>query len=345
MKRFVFAFIAAIAFLLPIAARAQAEAEVSINFFYDNLSSQGNWIEVADLGYCFQPNLAANNRNWRPYTDGYWAYTDEGWTWVSYEDFGWATYHYGRWTRLTDYGWIWVPGDEWAPAWVSWRMGGDYVGWAPLPPSANRVSEGRAITGHVDIEFDIGPRSYNFVDVRYIGEPVLRNRIIESQRNVTIISSTVNVTNITYRDAQIYNYGPDFNRLNRYSIRPIQRLSIERENNIGANTRANGHNFNRVNGNHLVVVAPTIQQSEEKLVPKRVKTKVPQPQFEHGWQGIANQQQVQAEMKKENRQNIPPPNFQPEKFHAARPPQPNEKPAAIESAAQKRDDQNKPNRP
>jgi hypothetical protein len=31
-------------------------------------------------------------------------------------------------------GWLWVPGYQWAPAWVSWRYGGDAVGWAPLAP-------------------------------------------------------------------------------------------------------------------------------------------------------------------------------------------------------------------
>ena len=80
-------------------------------------------------------------RNWRPYADGYWAYTDVGWTWVSNEDFGWATYHYGRWARLRDHGWVWVPGREWGPAWVSWRTGGDYVGWAPLPPRRGEVAK------------------------------------------------------------------------------------------------------------------------------------------------------------------------------------------------------------
>ena len=93
---------------------------------------------MADYGYCFQPNVAVSNADWRPYADGYWAYTDVGWTWVSYEDFGWATYHYGRWADLAGYGWVWVPGYEWGPAWVSWRTGGDYVGWAPLPPVADR---------------------------------------------------------------------------------------------------------------------------------------------------------------------------------------------------------------
>jgi hypothetical protein len=118
--------------LLPLAPRVEAETEVSLNFFYDNLSPYGSWIDVAGYGYCFQPSVAVDNADWRPYADGYWAYTNVGWTWVSYEDFGWATYHYGRWTDLADYGWVWVPGYEWGPAWVSWRTGGDYVGWAPF---------------------------------------------------------------------------------------------------------------------------------------------------------------------------------------------------------------------
>jgi hypothetical protein len=34
----------------------------------------------------------------------------------------------------TEPGWVWVPGDEWAPAWVEWRVGGGLVGWVPLGP-------------------------------------------------------------------------------------------------------------------------------------------------------------------------------------------------------------------
>ena len=316
MKSLLFAFTMMTGLALPLTPRAQAETEVSLNFFYDNLSGQGNWIDVADYGYCFQPNVAVGHDNWRPYSDGYWAYTDDGWTWVSYEDFGWATYHYGRWTQLTEYGWIWVPGYEWGPAWVSWRTGGDYVGWAPLPPAADRVYEGRAITGHVDVEFDIGPRSYNFVDVRYIGEPVLREHIFAPEHNVTIINRTVNVTNITYNNSTVYNYGPDYNRLNQYSARPIQRLSLRRETTVGPNFATQGggrHNFNRVNGNQLMVVAPAIQRSQRRIAPQQVKTQVKQPRIEHGWTGITNRQQIQAEMKKENARNIAAPSFQPQK--------------------------------
>jgi hypothetical protein len=64
-------------------------------------------------------------------------WSDQGWTWLSDEPYGWATYHYGRWYQDSEIGWAWVPGNDWAPAWVSWQEGNDYVGWAPLPPGAN----------------------------------------------------------------------------------------------------------------------------------------------------------------------------------------------------------------
>ena len=93
----------------------------SYNTFYTKLEPYGAWREISDYGYVWQPKQAQHSRNWRPYTNGRWVYTDAGWTWDSEEPFGWATYHYGRWTRLRNVGWVWIPGDEWAPAWVAWR--------------------------------------------------------------------------------------------------------------------------------------------------------------------------------------------------------------------------------
>src|ERR1700748_2537305 len=119
MKRMIF-FLAIMTLTVIGAPRAKAEVDVSVNFFYDNLND-GDWFEVGDYGYCWQPRFAARGQWWRPYAGGDWGSTGVGWTWVSYEDFGWATYHYGRWARLRDRGWVWVPGTEWGPAWVSWR--------------------------------------------------------------------------------------------------------------------------------------------------------------------------------------------------------------------------------
>jgi len=303
-------------FLLPAMRQAEAGTDISIDFFYDNLGSDGSWVEVADYGYCWQPSIAVSNSSWRPYADGYWAYTDVGWTWVSYEDFGWATYHYGRWTRLRDRGWFWVPGRAWGPAWVSWRTGGDYVGWAPLPPRGGGEDyDDRPINGQVDVEFDIGPASYNFVDVRYIGEPVLRERIFEANLNITYVSATVNVTNISYTNSTVYNYGPDYNTLSRYSTRPIRRMTLEHDANVDLSVAARSNGLTRVQGDKLIIAAPPrLQKPPKPIAPKMVKEKIAKPTFEHGWSDVSDpraQAELKRKMKGENPKNIPPSSIKP----------------------------------
>lgn len=315
MKR-LFLAAAILALTIPAFEQAEARSDVSIDFFYDNLGEGGNWIEVADYGYCWQPSVAVSNRSWRPYSDGYWAYTDVGWTWVSYEDFGWATYHYGRWLRLRGRGWVWVPGREWGPAWVSWRTGGDYVGWAPLPPrrAGDIFVDFSPITARVDIDFDIGPAYYNFIDVRYIGEPVLRERIFAPEQNVTYITKTVNVTNITYTNSIVYNHGPDYNTLSRYSTRPIQRLSLQRETTTDPVAAAQSKSLMKVQGDKLVVAAPQqFQKPSKPVAPKVVKEKLAQAPVERGWEPVGDQKaqaELKEKIKKEDPKSVPPPTAQ-----------------------------------
>lgn len=321
MKRILLA-LAIVTLVLPALRQAEARTDVSIDFFYNNLGS-GSWVELGNYGYCWQPTVAVSNRHWRPYADGYWAYTDVGWTWVSYEDFGWATYHYGRWTRTRDRGWFWIPGREWGPAWVSWRTGGDYVGWAPLPPSGGGevVYEGRAITGAVDVEFDIGPSYYNFVDIRYIGEPVLRERIFAPEQNYGYINQTVNVTNITYNNSTVYNYGPDYNTMSQYSTRPIQRLTLQRQLSGDLSAAAQSGAMTRVQGNQLMVAAPMqFEKAAAAVAPKTVKEKIEQPTIEHGWAGMDDpkeQAKLKSKMKAENSKEVPPPTMKPNPAAAA----------------------------
>jgi len=308
MKKLLLAF--ALTFLLsPFAPQANSQ-DVSVDFFYNNLNG-GSWIEVGNYGYCWQPDIVVSDPSWRPYADGYWAYTDLGWTWVSYEDFGWATYHYGRWVRLADYGWVWVPGYHWGPAWVSWRFGGGYCGWAPLPPETEFVYESRPLTGHLDVEFDIGPAYYNFVDVRYIGEPVLRSRIVPYEQNITYVTETVNVTNITYKNKTVYEYGPDLNTVNQYSNRPVQTLKLERQTNVDVATAAKSGGLTKVQGNALVVAAPPeIKKPAATPAPPAVKAKVQQPKIEKGWSvaGDENaQKQLKEKIKTQDLKKVPPP--------------------------------------
>lgn len=101
--------------------------------FYAPLSAYGEWISVPAFGKCWHPR--GLEAGWRPYTRGAWIWTDVGWYWASDEPFGWAAYHYGSWVDDSSYGWVWIPGLDWAPAWVTWRFSEDYIGWAPCGPN------------------------------------------------------------------------------------------------------------------------------------------------------------------------------------------------------------------
>jgi uncharacterized membrane protein YgcG len=135
---------------------------VTVDTFQAPLAAHGQWVASASYGQVWRPYAGAG---WRPYYYGRWEWTDEGWLWVSDEPFGWAVYHYGRWAWDAAYGWVWVPGTQWAPAWVTWRYGGDAIGWAPLAPG-----------------FSIYVTSYPYYDywwtfvptVRFVGMPVHR---------------------------------------------------------------------------------------------------------------------------------------------------------------------------
>jgi hypothetical protein len=108
----------------------QQNVQTNFDTFHDGLSPYGSWEYDSTYGQVFYPNVGYG---WRPYTYGRWVMTDYGWTWVSEEPFGWATFHYGRWWwNPYRHAWGWVPGYEWAPAWVVWRYGDASVGWAPL---------------------------------------------------------------------------------------------------------------------------------------------------------------------------------------------------------------------
>jgi hypothetical protein len=143
---------------------------------------------------------------WRPYSDGHWVWTDDGWYWASDEPWAWATYHYGRWYCDDYYGWVWMPGYEWAPAWVEWRYGGDYVGWAPLSPyavfSANWGVHYR--------RYWATPYNYwSFVDCRYMGSHDLRRYVYGTGDNTRFIGRTRTAGSVRYDNGRIITRGPE----------------------------------------------------------------------------------------------------------------------------------------
>ena len=88
----------------------RGHASVDLGFFYDSLASYGNWIERPSYGWVWTPRDVS--ASWRPYQAGHWVWSDEGWTWLTDEPYGWATYHYGRWYQDPEIGWAWVPGKD-----------------------------------------------------------------------------------------------------------------------------------------------------------------------------------------------------------------------------------------
>jgi hypothetical protein len=159
--------------LTPAAAQISDDAQIA-------LEQYGSWRPHPRFGEVWVP--AAVPPDWRPYQYGHWVYTDEwGWYWVSDDveaDWGWVVYHYGRWAFEPGFGWYWVPGDEWGPAWVNWRYGDQYAGWAPLPP--DELIE----------TYELQPAYWVFVPTRFIAAPRWRSYSVPPYRRSVILRET-----------------------------------------------------------------------------------------------------------------------------------------------------------
>ena len=281
MKRFI--VLLTFAFLAAGLPRMRA-ADLSVDVFYDQLQPYGDWVDAGEYGYAWHPRDVGDD--WRPYTDGHWAYTDAGWTWLSEEPYSWAVYHYGRWANVNDIGWIWVPGTEWGPAWVSFRTDKRHIGWAPLPPEARFGRETRTISSWSDSYYDIGPSEYSFVEVRNFGAPRLREFIVPPRQNVTIISETTNITDIRVENNVVYNGGPQYDVITRETAQPIPRLRLDRRTEIAVTDRAAFRNT--VQGNSVSVVAPIFQPAAGNAAPQKVSRKMANVQVNRGWRDVSD---------------------------------------------------------
>jgi probable HAF family extracellular repeat protein len=250
-----------------------AESSDSLNVFYDQLTPMGEWCDCGDYGHVFRPRVP---HGWRPYCNGHWVWTDAGWYWDSDEAFGWACFHYGRWIHEADC-WCWVPGAEWAPAWVSWRTGPEHCGWAPLPPDAG-FGPGIGIGSWCDNAYGLGPGAYFFIAFSHFTARNYDPYILPPEQNVTIIKNTVNVTNITYNKSIVNNYGPSVATIQQKTgavIKPVA-LAYQPGKTPGSS----------ISNGVLKVTGPgtKLNPVATKLPPATIKN--PHPVVDKGWKGV-----------------------------------------------------------
>ena len=206
-----------------VSTRAQ-QVSVSFQVFYDELQPYGSWFNHPDFGYAWMPNV---DSDFTPYlTNGYWAVTQYGNTWVSHYNWGWATFHYGRWYYDDFYGWIWVPDTEWAPAWVVWRNGGGYYGWAPLSPGL-----------HFSLTINLFGRIPNhcwvFVPNQYVWHESVYSYCAPRNQNINIVNNTTYVTNYYNNERHSYFTGPSHDDIEKVTNRPVKIHRMEEEDRPG----------------------------------------------------------------------------------------------------------------
>lgn len=211
--------------------------DVSYQTFYDQLSPYGQWIQDPDYGYVWMPEAGPD---FKPYaTNGHWVYTDEGWAWDSGYPWGWAAFHYGRWFFRDGYGWMWMPGNEWAPAWVSWRNSDDYYGWAPMEP-------GISVSVAYSSGYNPPPHYWCFVPHQYVASPQVNNYYVRETNNVTIINRTTVINNVTvinnnnHFGNNRYGAGPDPGEVGRFSGRQLRPTPIRDSRAPGGNVSGGG---------------------------------------------------------------------------------------------------------
>lgn len=219
-------------------------ADLDINYAYDYLAPYGDWVNMDPYGYVWVPRHMGYR--WRPYSDGRWAWTDYGWTWIDNSAWGWIPFHYGRWNMDNDIGWYWVPGTTWGPAWVTWRSNDMYMGWAPLPPGV----ELRAGMDFASLRIDIPGSFWIFIGGSHFLDPQINSYVLPYERSVTIVNNTTIYNNFGFKGNRFTNDGVGMDHIRRLTGRDAPRYTLQDARQPG---RA------RITGNEVQAYAPSFK--------------------------------------------------------------------------------------
>lgn len=250
MKRMIIKSLFGIGLFLTI-GYARPGFDINFNVFYNELSPYGEWIDFDDNLIVWRPDNV--DRNWKPYSMGRWRWTGDGWYWDSYEPFGWATYHYGRWHFDDYYGWVWMPDYDWAPAWVEWRYSSDYIGWAPLPPYA-KFRRGYGIS--FSIHWRSPHNHWHFVNINHFCHHNVYNYYIHNDDHRKIFNRTRVRHDYYDRDGRVFNRG-----IERDFIEHRTRSRIEESRTVETRDRDIFNQRERSNDSDIKIYRPERSRS------------------------------------------------------------------------------------
>lgn len=157
-----------------------------------SLAGYGQWLDDPTLGPVWIPGQnSGGGSGFVPYvTAGRWISTNAGWYWQSDLPWGRVAFHYGRWVSLSQ-GWAWVPGSAFAPAWVEWRSGNGWFGWAPLGP----VGYG-------------SPAPFAYCSSRSLVGAGLASRVVMGDGAMSLFSRTEPIDPAPGYGGAVYSHGP-----------------------------------------------------------------------------------------------------------------------------------------
>jgi hypothetical protein len=209
--------------------------------FYSDLAPYGQWFRDPRYGMVWVPRVA---NGFVPYqTNGYWAMTQYGNTWMSTYAWGWAAFHYGRWTYDPFYGWIWIPGRTWGPAWVSWRYGGGYYGWAPLGPGM-----------HYNMSYGYNPgfNCWTFVPAGNIYNRNGYHRYVRNMNAQNLYNRTNGLNNYNRQNGRNIVVGPTKGDVESAVRKPVKVYNLQEQTTKGSA---------RVSGNNISMYRPDVQRA------------------------------------------------------------------------------------
>jgi len=243
-----------------------AEGDLNITYFYKALAPYGNWLDVGG-DTVWQPEEVKAVPGWRPYCNqGHWVSTDRGWAWQSEYAWGWAAFHYGRWSKHSQYGYIWTPGTTWAPAWVNWRESDRHIGWAPLPPDAQyEEGVGLLIDGEATLEFGLHESDYCFILFTHMCACPLQFLLSSVEVSLCFQHTSCIKHNYSEKNKCVVNKGPSEDKVSTSTGQPVKNYKL---------TDAQMNPGDKLQGTKLVDNQFTAYRPDVKNVAPRTSTAV-----------------------------------------------------------------------